>query len=238
MLIPYSRHHVPTYHQWMQDEELRRLTASDLLTIEEEYEMQQSWRVDNDKMTFIVCTHPDIYFCVYSRTLTAGVSPGYQDAPERMIGDVNLFLSDDVPDEQADEQAGAVTTKPRFIIGELMIMIARSTEHRKGLARETMRAFLSYINAKHDNICREYSGGDGAKLKYLRVRITHDNERSIKLFEWLGFKKTCDEPNVFGEFELRSTGELRSFMLKAEKKVALPEGDVFRVPWKNVEVEE
>jgi RimJ/RimL family protein N-acetyltransferase len=212
----------------MQDDELRRLTASDLLTIEEEYDMQHSWRVDSDKLTFIVCTHPDKLTSLYAQTLRRGVSPGHQDAPDRMIGDINLFLSDDVPDEQAD----AVTTQPRPVIGELMIMIARSTEHRKGLARETMQAFISYIRAEQDNICREYAGGDGAVLKYLRVRITHDNERSIKLFEFLGFKKTCDKPNVFGEFELRTPVEFSNLTSDVvEKKEFGPESAVFRVPW-------
>ena len=220
----------------MQDEELRRLTASDLLTIEEEYDMQHSWRVDNDKLTFIVCTHPDELTSLYAQTLRRGVSPGYQDAPHRMIGDINLFLSDD--DEQTDEQADAVTAQPRSVIGELMIMIARSTEHRKGLARETMQAFLSYIRAEQANICREYAGGDGAVLKYLRVRITHDNERSIKLFEYLGFKKTCDEPNVFGEFELRAPVELNSLPSDVEKQEIGLESSVFRVNWKLIEDEE
>lgn len=220
----------------MQDEELRRLTASDLLTIEEEYDMQHSWRVDNDKLTFIVCTHPDKLTSLYAQTLRRGVSPGYQDAPHRMIGDINLFLSDD--EEQTDEQADAVTTQPRPVIGELMIMIARRTEHRKGLARETMQAFLSYIRAEQANICREYAGGDGAVLKYLRVRITHDNERSIKLFEHLGFKKTRDEPNVFGEFELRAPVEFNSLLPDVEKQEIGPESSVFRVNWKIIEDEE
>ena len=220
----------------MQDEELRRLTASDLLTIEEEYDMQHSWRVDNDKLTFIVCTHPDELTSLYAQTLRRGVSPGYQDAPHRMIGDINLFLSDD--DEQTDEQADAVTAQPRSVIGELMIMIARSTEHRKGLARETMQAFLSYIRAEQANICREYAGGDGAVLKYLRVRITHDNERSIKLFEYLGFKKTCDEPNVFGEFELRAPVEFNNLPPDVEKQEIGLESSVFRVNWKLIEDEE
>ena len=55
--------------------------------------MQHSWRVDNDKLTFIVCTHPDMLTSLYAQTLRRGISPGYQDAPDRMIGDVNLFLS-------------------------------------------------------------------------------------------------------------------------------------------------
>jgi L-amino acid N-acyltransferase YncA len=43
---------------------------------------------------------------------------------------------------------------------------------------------------------------EGAVLSYLRAKISKDNERSIKLFESLLFKKTSDAPNYFGEYEL------------------------------------
>lgn len=41
--IPFDR-----YHTWMSDPELQKLTASEPLTIEQEYEMQETWRNDED----------------------------------------------------------------------------------------------------------------------------------------------------------------------------------------------
>lgn len=38
----------------MKSEELQKLTASEPLTLEEEYEMQKSWREDNDSKLYIL----------------------------------------------------------------------------------------------------------------------------------------------------------------------------------------
>uniref|UniRef100_A0A2K6NM15 Alpha/beta-tubulin-N-acetyltransferase 9 n=1 Tax=Rhinopithecus roxellana TaxID=61622 RepID=A0A2K6NM15_RHIRO len=82
VLVPYTSEHVPRYHEWMKSEELQRLTASEPLTLEQEYAMQHSWREDADKCTFIV--------------LDAEKWQAQPGATEEscMVGDVNLFLTD------------------------------------------------------------------------------------------------------------------------------------------------
>lgn len=195
LLVPYSAHHVPTYHEWMQDLEIQKATASEPLTLEEEYSMQRSWRTDNDKLTFIVCTHDE----ERSNGNTHAITAGKQDAPQHMIGDVNLFLYDDEDDEEDQDEES-----PKRVIGELEIMIARKDSQGRGLAQETLRAFMSYIQSHLDSILAEFSGGKGVELRYLRVKIDKDNVRSLKLFERLGFDRVSAEPNYFGEVELRT----------------------------------
>ncbi|XP_073245006.1 N-acetyltransferase 9-like protein isoform X2 [Porites lutea] len=49
VLVPYRKEHVPRYHDWMQSPELLEQTASERLTLEQEYDMQNSWFQDENK---------------------------------------------------------------------------------------------------------------------------------------------------------------------------------------------
>jgi RimJ/RimL family protein N-acetyltransferase len=152
--------------------------------------MQASWRSDHDKLTFIACL-----------PLPQGqnkASAGECDSPFRMIGDVNLFLS------AADED-------DEGCIGELELMIAPTSIRRQGYGRATILTFMQYIQSHLEEILAEYRKGEEKEmmnLLQLKVKIGSRNEKSIRLFESIGFLKVGEGPNYFGEFELVFEGFL------------------------------
>ncbi|CAG8520963.1 6054_t:CDS:10 [Funneliformis mosseae] len=118
ILVPYRPEHVPKYHEWMQSPFLQEMTASEPLTLEQEYEMQRSWHVDENKCTFIVLAKPEI-----SHELT-----NQEIKSAEMIGDVNLFFNDnDDPN-----------------VAEIEIMIAEQSYRRLGLAKNALLLMFHY----------------------------------------------------------------------------------------------
>ena len=160
--------------------------------------MQKSWRTDRDKLTFIVCRPLD------ENTKTVGyVKAGAHDEVNAMIGDVNLFLSLD--DES--EEAGAVSASQ--VVGEIELMIALPSTQHKGYGRAALVTFMQYVLAQWAHIALEFGGsGPALSLTYLRARIQESNVRSIKLFESVGFARTSEGANYFGEIELRWRGDV------------------------------
>jgi RimJ/RimL family protein N-acetyltransferase len=196
LLVPYSKNHVPRYHEWMKDPAIQEATASEPLTLEQEYKMQENWRQDADKLTFIVC-QPVGDVLDGRKTINAGAV----GADEHMIGDVNMFLT-----TSEDEEAGEMR-----LIGELELMIATKQNQSKGLGRAALLTFLRYITEHEDDIVEEFlSSGAHAcqkrRLSCLCAKIGEQNNRSIGLFESLGFFKTSTKASYFGEFELRREG--------------------------------
>ncbi|KAH4004824.1 hypothetical protein HBI56_043320 [Parastagonospora nodorum] len=198
LLVPYCTHHVPTYHSWMQDEEIQKATASSPLTLSEEHAMQQSWRLDHDKLTFIICLAP-------SPSLSASspaIKPEIHDTPTTMLGDVNLFLYED---EEEESEVDGMQGK-KAVVGEIEIMIAAQSSRRQGFAQEAVRAFLSYISSNISSILEEYRLGSDERseryIKYLRVKIGQENGASVGLFGKLGFEQVGGV-NYFGEVEMR-----------------------------------
>ncbi|XP_072044084.1 N-acetyltransferase 9-like protein [Amphiura filiformis] len=115
VLVPYKKYHVPRYHEWMKSPELQQLTASEPLTMDQEYEMQKSWHLDDNKLTFIVLDKvkwqdPDI------------------SEEDSMCGDVNLFFND------ADDSS----------VAEIEIMIAEPSCRGKGFGKEVLLLMMQY----------------------------------------------------------------------------------------------
>lgn len=190
--------------------------------------MQQSWRQDPDKLTFITCqpvqTSPEGKFL---GTRSGKIVAETDDAPEKMIGDINLFLRIDEGDEPESEQqqqqtgggdsATAHAAPDPQIIGEIELMVAEKTNHRRGFGRAALICFLRYIAEHEADILGEFvpstftTSGQKMKIRekqqdwrfsHLSVKIGHENTRSLALFESSGFQKVTGQPNVFGELEM------------------------------------
>ncbi|KMK54541.1 DNA polymerase delta subunit 2 [Aspergillus fumigatus Z5] len=220
LLVPYSSWHVPHYHEWMKDEEIQAATASEPLTLEEEYAMQRSWRQDADKLTFIICLPVPRPRSEHQHQTERQEQqlPGSglrlqdgDDAPGQMLGDINLFLR--VEDEDEDEDENKKGPSCPQIIGEVELMIAEKASQRRGYGRAALLAFLRYVLEHEVDIVGEFVRGTGAgatlpgrtdwKFGALSVKIGKENGRSLALFESVGFCKVSEEPSYFGEFELK-----------------------------------
>jgi len=124
VLVPYRPEHVEKYHTWMQSTELRELTASEELTLEQEYAMQRSWQEDEDKLTFIVLARP-------LEPTPSGIEITNEDIIALpMIGDVNLFFKNSRED-------------PEFEV-ECEVMIAEPAHRGQGRAHAALVLLLSY----------------------------------------------------------------------------------------------
>lgn len=131
-LVPYTSAHVPRYHVWMQDPFLQEMTASEPLTIEEEYAMQSSWQADQDKCTFIIELKEQ--------------SP----MDERMIGDVNLFFNVEDPSVAEIEVMIAEKVYRRKGLGReaLSLMLAYGTQELR------VSGFIAKIALKNESSLR------------------------------------------------------------------------------------
>jgi hypothetical protein len=198
---------------------IREATASDRLTLDEEYENQVSWRTSPDKLTFIVCRPLSAATAAPSSPAVAKEEPvvaGDADRDENMVGDINLFLT---PWEDDEEEGGAPapgpagTPKNNYCVGEVDIMIADQANRGRGMGRAAVSAFLWFIRKNASGILVEYGSsiadgegeqgkeGDPLKFKELLVRIKASNEGSIALFKGLDFEQR-GSVNYFGEIEM------------------------------------
>ncbi|XP_074519872.1 alpha/beta-tubulin-N-acetyltransferase 9 isoform X2 [Halichoeres trimaculatus] len=99
----------------MKSPELQQLTASEPLTLEQEYDMAKSWREDDDKCTFIILDK--------QRWGDSSV-----EEEQCMVGDVNIFLTDPTD----------------LSLAELEVMIAEPTYRGKGIGKEVTSMMMCY----------------------------------------------------------------------------------------------
>lgn len=195
ILVPYRTAHVPKYHEWMLDPNLLEATGSEPLSIEEEYDMQQSWRDDPTKCTFIVLAKAlvkEIPPCSNDST------PSFvEESLSAMVGDVNLFLSDFEDDSDHKDRPAASTSKDAahpFQQAEIDIMVAEKGHQRLGIGREACLLMMQY-GTLHLNIARFF------------CKINEANHASIRLFEdKLGFVQ-CNYAECFKQVELEQKAD-------------------------------
>lgn len=187
------------YHEWMKDPKLLEATGSEPLSIEEEIAMQQSWRDDEDKCTFIVLSRED---CDFDNDQHKEHSDFVVRNLGAMVGDVNLFLSEeDASEDESDpSESNDDNEQQRFRQAELDIMIAEEAYQKRGMGREASCLMMLY----------------GAKTLGIRrffCKINEDNHASHGLFEKLGFQQ-CDYAECFQQVELELKQETSEELVK------------------------
>ncbi|RSL85390.1 hypothetical protein CEP51_003337 [Fusarium floridanum] len=167
----------------MQDPDIQEATASEPMTLAEEYENQQSWRTSSDKLTFIVCAPLE--------EATSVIKAGTADADELMRGDINFFLHT----YEANEEEEAIAQEQNWLTGEVDVMIASPSHRGRGIGRAAVQALLTYLRRHMSEMLAEYGGGE---LKGLMVKIKESNKGSRALFDKMGFVQRGGV-NYFGE---------------------------------------
>jgi len=233
VLVPYRPEHVKNYHEWMKDPYLLEMTGSEPLTFQEEIDMQNSWRDDDSKCTFIILCSSSLPLSLPAeaeaeigetiknigrdekniklnnekekkkeRDLLFLDEDFIQNNLDKMIGDVNLFISTDDSDDYSDdddneddgEREKDVVPRRRKS-AELDIMIAEKQYQRKGIATEAVKMMMSY-------------GVHKLGITRFFVRIKDSNTASLNMFQnknksssGLCFRQ-CNYAECFKEVEL------------------------------------
>ena len=148
VLVPYRKEHVDIYHEWMKSDFLLEMTGSEPLSFEEELEMQESWKNDDAKCTFIILNKADCeqYLSASDADLKEVIKLPHSfitNSLSAMCGDVNLFLSEEESDDDScdddeyvhdskEDGANAIESRKQ---AELDIMVAETSHRGKGIGK-------------------------------------------------------------------------------------------------------
>ncbi|CAI6097180.1 unnamed protein product, partial [Clonostachys chloroleuca] len=150
-------------------QDIQEATASEPLSLEEEYSNQVSWRAASDKLTFIVCL-PLSTDAAALPTLIRGDT--LYDSADHIVGDVNFFLHDYDPDEYEyddddntqndDGYDSSDEERDGWLVGEVDIMIAERASRGRGMGKAAVCALLVYI---HRHVRGLLAEGDARLLR-------------------------------------------------------------------------
>lgn len=185
----------------MKDDWLLQMTGSEPLSLKEEIDMQRSWRDDEDKLTFIMLSKEK---CTTSELPCEGGNDTNRNEIDvadytssnlaAMIGDINLFLSEEDSDNHCKEDGdNDIKNAEDNVVArrqaELDIMIAVEDYRGKGIGREAVCMMMMY-------------GAQNLGIRRFVVKIKKENTASRALFEKsLNFKE-CNYAECFQEYEL------------------------------------
>jgi RimJ/RimL family protein N-acetyltransferase len=174
-LVPYQRKFVDKYHGWMTDPYVLEMTASEPLSMEEEYEMQQTWLNDPHSTyldlilrEYVTVNTCDLFAECTFIVLEKAAADGRRSEIDSMVGDVNIFMHD------SRDRGNA----------EIEVMIAEEMHRRKGFGREALQMMIWY-------------GIEQLSITRYFAKINAENGGSIALFKrCVGERWTKQRGNV------------------------------------------
>ncbi|KKP01386.1 hypothetical protein THAR02_06501 [Trichoderma harzianum] len=167
---------------------IQEATASEPMTLEEEYENQESWRTSHDKLTFIVC-EPLSGATSNENDEARRIMAQVDDSPDKMKGDINFFLYLADEDDDDDEVAEPRESSTIRLTGEVDVMIANTQHRGKGVGEAAEYARGEKLDVEK------------VQLVGLMAKIKQENTGSRALFKKLGFTQE-GEANYFGEVKM------------------------------------
>ncbi|KAJ3189643.1 hypothetical protein HK101_008820 [Irineochytrium annulatum] len=159
ILVPYKAEHVEIYHRWMKDPFLLEMTASEPLSIDEEFAMQRSWFEDEKKCTFILVS------AEFGGNRVEGPSKAFGG----LIGDVNLYFNDFEDTHSA----------------ELEVMIAEESARRKGFGLAAVQLMMRYAVEELGvrKFTSKISMSNTASLRLFRSKLGFQDVSTSEIFQ-------------------------------------------------------
>ncbi|XP_030928188.1 N-acetyltransferase 9-like protein isoform X4 [Quercus lobata] len=198
IMVPYMEAHVPKYHEWMQHPALLQATASEPLTLQQEFRMQLTWTQDPNKQTFIVLDREMVVREFIHGDPHVGA----------MVGDVNLYMNnfDDpnmaeieimIAEPKSGLQGPIHPNSTLFSLRHLQrLNLALNDFHGSTISSK----FGGFANMTHLNFTSSFVAVESLGIHIFRAKIGESNGASLTLFRKLGFEE-ASYSEIFKEIE-------------------------------------